>query len=145
MLDPDLAHRWTGLRQDSGDPFAFGPRVKKMYQSLGIPHDSKSLIFSDSLTVNKCIDIKKQCDELNFNKGTWKKLTLPNRSTYHPWQCPLASVHFLPTIFELHPQARRARRSISSLSFLRSMVSRVLNSATIYPRQGKFFHAESCC
>lgn len=78
MSDPDLAHRWTGLRQDSGDPFAFGPRVKKMYQSLGIPNDSKSLIFSDSLTVNKCIDIKKQCDELNFNKGTWKKLTLPS-------------------------------------------------------------------
>ncbi|KIM39708.1 hypothetical protein M413DRAFT_179613 [Hebeloma cylindrosporum] len=68
MSNPDLAHRWTGLRQDSGDPFAFGPRVKKMYQSLGIPNDSKSLIFSDSLTVNKCIEIKKQCDELNFNK-----------------------------------------------------------------------------
>jgi nicotinate phosphoribosyltransferase len=68
MSDPDLAHRWTGLRQDSGDPFAFGPRVKKMYQSLGIPNGSKSLIFSDSLTVTKCIEIKKQCDELNFNK-----------------------------------------------------------------------------
>jgi len=71
MSDPDLAHRWTGLRQDSGDPFAFGPRVKKMYQSLGIPNDTKSLIFSDSLTVDKCIAIKRQCDELNFDKGTW--------------------------------------------------------------------------
>lgn len=68
MSDPDLAHRWTGLRQDSGDPFAFGPRVKKMYQSLGIPIDTKSLIFSDSLTVDKCIAIKRQCDELNFDK-----------------------------------------------------------------------------
>jgi len=144
MSDPDLAHRWTGLRQDSGDPFAFGPRVKKMYQSLGIPNDSKSLIFSDSLTVNKCIDIKKQCDELNFNKGTWKKLTLQNCSIYHPWQCPLASVHFLPTIFELLPQARRARRSILSLSFLRSMTSHVSNSAMICPRQAKVFHAELC-
>jgi hypothetical protein len=143
MSDPDLAHRWTGLRQDSGDPFAFGPRVKKMYQSLGIPNDSKSLIFSDALTVNKCIDIKKQCDELNFNKGTWTKHTFPNRSTYHSWQCPLASVHFLPTIFELLPQARRARHSILSLSFLRSMISHVSNSATIYPRQGEFRHAES--
>ena len=82
MSDPDLAHRWTGLRQDSGDPFAFGPRVKKMYQALGIPNDSKSLIFSDALTVNKCIDIKKQCDELNFNKGTWTKVTRSPISFY---------------------------------------------------------------
>lgn len=144
MSDPDLAHRWTGLRQDSGDPFAFGPRIKKMYQSLGIPNDSKSLIFSDALTVNKCIDIKKQCDELNFNKGTWTKRTLPNCSTDHPWQCPLALVHSLPMIFELLLQARRARHSILSLSFLRSITNHVLNSATIYPRQGEFRHAESC-
>ena len=134
MSDPDLAHRWTGLRQDSGDPFAFGPRVKKMYQSLGIPNDSKSLIFSDSLTVNKCIEIKKQCDELNFNKGTWMKRTLPCRSTYHPWQCPSASGHSLPTIFKLLPQASRARHLILLLSFRQSMEIHVLNSATIYPR-----------
>ncbi|KDR76409.1 hypothetical protein GALMADRAFT_247886 [Galerina marginata CBS 339.88] len=66
MAEPEIAHRWTGLRQDSGDPFAFGPRIKKMYESLGIPHGSKSLIFSDALTVEKCLEIKKQCDELNF-------------------------------------------------------------------------------
>ncbi|KAF8962685.1 nicotinate phosphoribosyltransferase [Flammula alnicola] len=52
----------------SGDPFIFAPRVKTMYQSLGIPHDSKSLIFSDALNVEKCLEIKKQCDELGFSK-----------------------------------------------------------------------------
>ncbi|PPQ73172.1 hypothetical protein CVT26_014771 [Gymnopilus dilepis] len=69
MSDPELAQRWTGLRQDSGDPFAFGPRVKKMYQALGIPYNTKSLIYSDALTVDKCLAIKKQCDELNFELG----------------------------------------------------------------------------
>lgn len=69
MADPELAQRWTGLRQDSGDPFAFGPRIKKMYQALGIPFSSKSLIYSDALTIDKCLDIKKQSDELNFDRG----------------------------------------------------------------------------
>ncbi|CAA7265593.1 unnamed protein product [Cyclocybe aegerita] len=66
--DSELAHRWTGLRQDSGDPFTFGPRVKEMYEALGIPHASKTIIFSDSLDVDKCLKIKKQCDELGFAK-----------------------------------------------------------------------------
>ncbi|KAF8150550.1 nicotinate phosphoribosyltransferase [Crassisporium funariophilum] len=66
--DPERAHRWTGLRQDSGDPFAFGPRVKNMYESIGIAHASKTLIYSDALTVDKCLQIKKQCDELGFQQ-----------------------------------------------------------------------------
>jgi len=66
--DPELAHRWTGLRQDSGDPLSFGPRVKEMYESLGIPHGPKALIYSDSLNIDKCLEIKRQCDELGFEK-----------------------------------------------------------------------------
>ncbi|PPQ91005.1 hypothetical protein CVT25_013930 [Psilocybe cyanescens] len=69
IADPELALRWTGLRQDSGDPFAFGPSIKKMYQSLGIPHSSKSLIFSDALTIDKCVDLKKASDKLEFTNG----------------------------------------------------------------------------
>lgn len=40
-----------------------------MYQALGIPYNTKSLIYSDALTVDKCLAIKKQCDELNFELG----------------------------------------------------------------------------
>ncbi|KAF9474684.1 nicotinate phosphoribosyltransferase [Pholiota conissans] len=68
VSDPELAYRWTGLRQDSGDPFIFGPRIKETYEKLGIPHGSKSLIYSDALNVDKCLAIKKQCDELGFSK-----------------------------------------------------------------------------
>lgn len=69
MAEPERAHRWTGLRQDSGDPFLFGPRVKAMYESIGIEHESKTLVYSDALTIDKCLAIKRQCDELGFSKG----------------------------------------------------------------------------
>lgn len=69
MGDPELIYRWHGLRQDSGDPLEFARRIKEMYQSLGMQYASKSLIFSDSLDVEKCIGIKKYCDELGFAKG----------------------------------------------------------------------------
>ena len=69
MAEPERAHRWTGLRQDSGDPFHFGPRVKAMYESIGIGHESKTLVYSDALTIDKCLAIKRQCDELGFSKG----------------------------------------------------------------------------
>jgi nicotinate phosphoribosyltransferase len=71
MAEPERAHRWTGLRQDSGDPFLFGPRVKAMYESIGIDHKSKTLVYSDALTIDKCLAIKKQCDELGFSKATF--------------------------------------------------------------------------
>ncbi|KAF4614099.1 hypothetical protein D9613_007691 [Agrocybe pediades] len=67
--DPELAYRWAGLRQDSGDPFTFARRVKDLYQGIGIPISSKSLIFSDSLNVDKCLAIKNHCYELGFRKG----------------------------------------------------------------------------
>ncbi|TFK40077.1 nicotinate phosphoribosyltransferase [Crucibulum laeve] len=68
VTDPDRARLWAGLRQDSGDPFTFGPRVKEMYLSIGIDPATKSLIYSDSLSVQKALNIKKQCDELGLKK-----------------------------------------------------------------------------
>ena len=69
MEERERAHRWTGLHQDSGDPFLFGPRVKAMYESIGIDHESKTLVYSDALNVEKCLAIKRQCNELGFSKG----------------------------------------------------------------------------
>ncbi|KAG6907090.1 hypothetical protein DXG01_010624 [Tephrocybe rancida] len=66
--DPARAERWSGLRQDSGDPFAFAPRVKAMYAGLGIDARSKALIFSDSLSVDKAVRLQKQADELGLEK-----------------------------------------------------------------------------
>ncbi|EIW84141.1 nicotinate phosphoribosyltransferase [Coniophora puteana RWD-64-598 SS2] len=66
ILDKARAQRWRGLRQDSGDPFVFAPRAKEIYESLGIDHREKTIIFSDALNVEKALRLKQQCDELGF-------------------------------------------------------------------------------
>ena len=43
------ASRFQGVRQDSGDPFAFGERLIRHYESLGIDPRTKIIVFSDSL------------------------------------------------------------------------------------------------
>ncbi|KAF5341842.1 hypothetical protein D9611_001731 [Ephemerocybe angulata] len=64
--DRERAARWTGLRQDSGDPFEFGPRVKRLYEGLGIDPATKLLVFSDSLSTEKALKLRKQCTELGL-------------------------------------------------------------------------------
>jgi len=66
VTDPARAKRWTGLRQDSGDPFVFAPNAKKVYESMGIDSRDKIIIFSDALNLNKALGLKKQCDEIGF-------------------------------------------------------------------------------
>lgn len=64
--DPARAQRWTGLRQDSGDPYVFAPQAKAIYESMGIDPRDKSIIFSDSLDLEKALGLKKQCDKIGF-------------------------------------------------------------------------------
>ncbi|TDL21416.1 nicotinate phosphoribosyltransferase [Rickenella mellea] len=64
--DPERARRWKGLRQDSGDPFVYAPRAKETYESIGIDHRDKTIIYSDSLDVDKALRLKRQCDEVGF-------------------------------------------------------------------------------
>jgi nicotinate phosphoribosyltransferase len=69
VTDPERARRWTGLRQDSGDPFVFAPRVVEVYRSLGINPQQKRLVYSDSLSVDKALQLKKQTKELGLENG----------------------------------------------------------------------------
>jgi nicotinate phosphoribosyltransferase len=48
----DMAAAWRGLRQDSGDPFAFGERVIEVYRDLEIDPTTKLIVFSAGLTVD---------------------------------------------------------------------------------------------
>lgn len=66
VKDTARARRWKGLRQDSGDPYVYAPRAKEIYQSMGIDHTEKTIIFSDSVNLDKALGLKKQCDELGF-------------------------------------------------------------------------------
>ncbi|KAL0954721.1 hypothetical protein HGRIS_003674 [Hohenbuehelia grisea] len=64
--DVDRARRWTGLRQDSGDPFEFAPRAQEVYQALGINYSEKQIVYSDSLDVDKAINLRKHCEDIGF-------------------------------------------------------------------------------
>lgn len=66
MKDKARAERWSGLRQDSGNPMVYAPRAKEIYESMGIDYKKKSIIYSDALTVDKALKIKEQCDEVGF-------------------------------------------------------------------------------
>ncbi|KAI0788058.1 nicotinate phosphoribosyltransferase [Fomes fomentarius] len=66
LANPHFAQQWTGLRQDSGDPYVFAPRAKQIYERLGVDHTKKTIIFSDALDVEKSLRLKKQSDELGF-------------------------------------------------------------------------------
>ncbi|KIJ28172.1 hypothetical protein M422DRAFT_215464 [Sphaerobolus stellatus SS14] len=70
----DRARLWSGIRQDSGDPFAYAPRAKQMYQSLGVEPKDHFIVFSDNLNVDLAKKLKEQCDDLglkcSFGIGT---------------------------------------------------------------------------
>jgi nicotinate phosphoribosyltransferase len=59
LKDFDLyfAKLFSGLRHDSGSPYEFAEKVLKHYKDLKIDPLTKSLTFSDSLTVKSAFDI----------------------------------------------------------------------------------------
>ena len=59
-LTPELAKQYRGLRHDSGDPFIWGNKAISYYTTHGISPKDKLLVFSDSLTFPKMLDIYKE-------------------------------------------------------------------------------------
>lgn len=52
-FDLYFAKIYDGLRQDSGDPFAWGEKVLARYAQLGVDAAGKTLVFSDGLDIPK--------------------------------------------------------------------------------------------
>lgn len=50
-----FARRYQGLRHDSGDPVEWGEKAIAHYQKLGIDPQSKTLVFSDNLNLDKAL------------------------------------------------------------------------------------------
>ncbi|PSK34196.1 hypothetical protein B9Z65_8522 [Elsinoe australis] len=71
---PTYAHVFAGTRQDSGDPAEFVRLIKDFYTKQSIT-DHKTVVFSDSLNVEKCIEYKKITEEAqltpSFGIGTF--------------------------------------------------------------------------
>lgn len=70
----EIARRWRGLRQDSGDSKEFAARAKKEYQDLQVDPNSKVVIYSDGLDVPRCQDLAVYSQEIgigaSFGVGT---------------------------------------------------------------------------
>lgn len=52
-----FATLFSGVRHDSGDPIAWGEKMIRHYESLGIDPNTKMLLFSDSLNFEKADEI----------------------------------------------------------------------------------------
>ncbi|KAF5375636.1 hypothetical protein D9757_008554 [Collybiopsis confluens] len=108
LFNPERAKRWHGLRQDSGDPLAFAPMAKEVYEKMKIDHREKMIIYSDALTLDKALKLKKQADEIGFKAsfgiGTYLsndfvKVSDPNtRSLALNMVIKLAEVNGIPCV-----------------------------------------------
>lgn len=56
-FDKDLAEKYTGVRQDSGNPIEFINKMVNHYKSIGIDPSTKTIVFSDSLNTEKAIEL----------------------------------------------------------------------------------------
>ena len=75
LADFDLyfAKLFDGLRHDSGDPFWWGEKALAHYAKLRIDARSKRLVFSDSLTIPRAIELYRHFadrTQLGFGIGT---------------------------------------------------------------------------
>ena len=63
---PEFARRWKGLRQDSGDPVTFANDAKNTYDVIGVDTHDKVIIFSDSLDLERSLQIRRDTAHLGF-------------------------------------------------------------------------------
>jgi nicotinate phosphoribosyltransferase len=67
---------WSGLRQDSGDPFEFGDKAVSFYDNKLIDPKTKRVVFSDGLNVDKIIKLGQSFnDKLDVSFGWGTNLT----------------------------------------------------------------------
>ncbi|WP_303393917.1 nicotinate phosphoribosyltransferase [Lonsdalea britannica] len=79
-FDPRFAQAYQGLRHDSGDPIQWGEKAIAHYLSLGIDPMEKTLVFSDSLNMDKAIALYRhfwQRIDLVFGIGTRLTCDIP--------------------------------------------------------------------
>lgn len=79
-----LSEKFAGLRHDSGDPILWGEKAISHYEKFGIDPMTKTLIFSDGLTLEKAVTIHHHfIGRINTSFGIGTQLTchLPDVET----------------------------------------------------------------
>ncbi|GAA6062078.1 hypothetical protein JCM10212_006501 [Sporobolomyces blumeae] len=75
VANPELAKRWKGLRQDSGDPITFLHAAKDVFVKVGVDPKTKVIVYSDGLDVDRCLELKEASDDAgvgcSFGVGTY--------------------------------------------------------------------------
>ncbi|OCT46724.1 Nicotinate phosphoribosyltransferase [Cladophialophora carrionii] len=61
---PTYAEVFAGIRQDSGDPKQYIKDAHDFYKSIGVT--GKSIVFSDALNVEKCLEYRKLAEDYGF-------------------------------------------------------------------------------
>ncbi len=72
-FDSVHARLFDGVRHDSGDPFTFANLIISHYEKLGIDPLSKTIVFSDSISTEKAVELNKYCSgkiKASFGIGT---------------------------------------------------------------------------
>lgn len=89
------AQLYTSLRHDSGDPFLFVEKAIARYQELRVDSKIKYIIFSDSLNVQRAIEIRDYCaDRIRCSFGIGTNLTndtgaTPSNIVMKLWRCKM--------------------------------------------------------
>lgn len=87
-FDKYFAKLFDGTRQDSGDPHEYAHQLVRHYTRLGIDPKTKTIVFSDGLTIDKAIEIYKEWHSqigVSFGIGTF----LTNDFDFTPLQIVL--------------------------------------------------------
>ena len=69
-----MVNNFTGVRHDSGDPYAWGEKIIAHYRSYGVDPRTKLLLFSDSLDFDKAqalYDYFRDRSKVSFGIGTF--------------------------------------------------------------------------
>lgn len=72
-FDPYFAKLYDGVRQDSGDPIEWGEKIIQHYKDFRIDPTTKTLLFTDSLSIPRAIEIYEHFKErakISFGIGT---------------------------------------------------------------------------
>ena len=69
-----MVNNYTGVRHDSGDPYAWGEKMIRHYEKYGVDPKTKLLLFSDSLDFDRAqalYDYFKDKTKVSFGIGTF--------------------------------------------------------------------------